>query len=206
VLTAPLDRPTRLVLLPTGAGSPKTLGLPGLASFLWAGFFPDGRRIVVLGGEADRPVRLFALDATGGALRPIAPEGVVMNSNTISPDGRSFLGFRAGQGPQRFRLYPVGGGEDVAVPGVEPGDSPVDWADDLRSLFVIPSGGSGPSSLKVVRLDTRTGARAPWRVIRPPDLVGVARLEGLHVAPDGRSYVYNIRRIVSTLFVVEGLE
>ena len=205
VLTAPLDAPTRLVLLPTGAGSPKTLALLGLAHFLWAGFFPDGQRIVLLGSEADRPLRLFALDVTGGALRPIAPEGVVMNSNTISPDGRSFLGFRTDLTAQRFRLHPVGGGQDVPVPGVEPGDNPVDWADDGRSLFILPGDSSGPS-LKVVRLDTRTGARTPWRVIRPPDPVGVSSLEGLHVAPDGRSYVYNIRRIVSTLFVVEGLE
>jgi hypothetical protein len=99
----------------------------------------------------------------------------------------------------------VGGGDDVAVPGVEPGDVPVDWADDGRSLFVVSGGGGGPS-LKVVRLDTRTGARTPWREIRPPDPVGVAGLEGLRVTPDGRSYVYNIRRVVSTLFVVEGLE
>jgi hypothetical protein len=204
-LTAPLEMPTRLVLLPTGAGSPRTLGLPGLARFLWAGFFPDGQRIVVLGSEVDRPLRLFALDVAAGALRPIAPEGVVMSSNTIAPDGRSFPGFRIGQPRQRFRLYPVGGGEDIAVPGVEPGDTPVDWADDGRSLFVIPSGGRG-HSLRVVRLDTRTGARTPWRVIRPPDPVGVGGLEGLRVTPDGRSYVYNIRRIVSTLFVVEGLE
>jgi hypothetical protein len=203
-LTAPLDTPTRLVLLPTGAGSPKTLELPGLARFLWAGLFPDGRRIVVLGSEADRPLRLFALDVTGGALRPIGPEGVVMSSNTIAPDGRSFPGFRIGQARQRFRLYPVDGGEDAAVPGVEPGDVPVDWADDGRSLFVL-SGGDGPS-LKVFRLDTRTGRRTPWREIRPPDPVGVAGLEGLRIAPDGRTYVYNIRRIVSTLFVVEGLE
>jgi Tol biopolymer transport system component len=206
VLTAPLDRPTRLVLLPTGAGSPRTLPLPGLARFLWAGFFPDGERIAVLGSEAERPLRLFALDAAGGPLRPIAPEGVVMSSNTISPDGRSFLGFRTGQGPQRFRLYPVGGGEDVAVPGVEPGDSPVDWADDGRSLFVLPSGSRSQSSLKVVRLDTRTGARTPWREIRALDPVGVVGLEGLRVTPDGKSYAYNIRRILSTLFVVEGLE
>jgi hypothetical protein len=205
-LTAPLDRPTRLVLLPTGAGSPKTLALAGLARFLWASFFPDGQRIVVLGSEADRPLRLFALDVTGGALRPIAPDGVVMNSNTIAPDGRSFLGFRTDLTAQRFRLHPVGGGRDVPVPGVEPGDNPVDWADDGRSLFVVvPRSGGGPA-LEVFRLDTSTGARTPWRVIRPPDPVGVAGLEGLHVAPDGRSYVYNIRRIISTLFVVEGLE
>ena len=205
-LTAPLDRPTRLVLLPTGAGSPRTLALPGLARFLWASFFPDGQRIVVLGSEPDRPLRLFALDVTGGALRPIAPEGVVMNSNTIAPDGRSFLGFRTDLTAQRFRLHPVGGGRDVPVPGVEPGDLPVDWADDGRSLFVVvPRSGGGPA-LEVFRLDTRTGARTPWRVIRPPDPVGVAGLEGLRVAPDGRSYVYNIRRVVSTLFVVEGLE
>jgi hypothetical protein len=127
-----------------------------------------------------------------------------MNTNTIAPDGRSFPAFRIGQGLQRFRLYPVDGGEGVAVPGVEPGDVPVDWADDGRSVFVLPRG-RGPS-LKVVRLDTRTGARTFWREIRPKDPVGVASLEGLRVAPDGRSYVYNIRRIVSTLFVVEGLE
>ena len=205
VLTSPLDPPARLVLLPTGAGSPRTLALGGLAHFLWAGFFPDGRRIVVLGSETGRPLRLFSLDATGGPLRPIAPEGVVMNSNTISPDGRSFLGFRLGQPQQRFRRHPVGGGEDVAVPGVEPGDSPVDWADDGRSVFVLPSAGRGPS-LKVVRLDTRTGTRTPWREIRASDLVGVVGLEGLRVTPDGQSYVYSIRRIVSTLFVVEGLE
>jgi hypothetical protein len=204
-LTAPLETPARLVLLPTGAGSPRTLPLAGLERFLWAGFFPDGQRVVLLGSEAGRPLRLFALDAAGGPLQPIAPEGVVMNSNTISPDGRSFLGFRAGQGRQRFRLHPVGGGEDVEVPGVEPGDVPVDWADDGRSLFVASGGGGGPS-LKVVRLDTRTGARTPWREIRPPDPVGVAGLEGLRVALDGRSYVYNIRRVVSTLFVVDGLE
>jgi Tol biopolymer transport system component len=172
---------------------------------MWAGFFPDGRRLVVLGSEAERPLRLFALDVEGGALRPLAPEAVVMNSNTISPDGRSFLGFRAGQAGQRFRLYPVGGGEDVAVPGVEPGDNPVDWADDGRRLVVVPRGDGGPS-LKVIRLDTRTGARAPWREIRSPDPVGVTALEGLHVTPDGRAYAYNIRRVLSTLFVVEGLE
>ncbi len=203
-LTAPLDAVTHVVLLPTGAGQPKTLELPGLARFLSAGFFPDGERIFVLGSEAGRPLRLFALDVTGGPLQPIAPEGVVMNPNTISPDGRSFLGFRAGQTRQRFRLFPVGGGEDVAVPGVEPGDAPIDWADDGRRVFVVPRTDGGPS-LKVFRLDTRTGARTPWRELRAPDPVGVAGLEGLRVTPDGRSYVYNIRRILSTLFVVEGL-
>jgi hypothetical protein len=128
-----------------------------------------------------------------------------MNANTTSPDGRAFLGFRAGQTGQRFRLYALGGGEDVAVPGVEPGDNPVGWADDGRSLFVVPRGDGGPS-LNVHRLDTRTGARAPWREIRSPDPVGVTALEGLRVTPDGRGYAYNIRRVLSTLFVVDGLE
>ena len=144
VLTASLTEPRRLVLLPTGAGPPRTLALPGLARATWAGWFPDGRRIAVLGSEADRPLRVFALDASGGELRPISPEGIVMNSNTVSPDGSSFLGFRTDQGVQRFRRYPVDGGEDVAVPGVEPGDLPVDWTGDGRGIFVVPGGG-GPS-------------------------------------------------------------
>jgi hypothetical protein len=203
-LTAPLETRRRLVLLPTGAGSPRTLELAGLVNFLWTDFLPDGR-IVVLGNEADRPLRLFALDASGGPLRPIAPEGIVMNPSTMSPDGRSFPGFRVGQVLQRFRLYPVGGGEGVDVPGVQPGDGPIDWAEDGRTLFIAPAPGGG-ASLTVVRLDTRTGTRTLWREIRPPDPIGVVGLDGLRVTPDGRSYVYNIRRVISNLFVVEGLE
>jgi hypothetical protein len=193
------------VLLPTGAGQPRTLNLTWLSRFMWAGWFPDGQRIVVLGSEANRQLRLYALDVAGGEPRPIAPEGVVMNTNALSPDGRSFPGFRLGQGLQRFRLYPVDGGEDVAVPGVEMGDNPVDWADDGRGIFVVPRDGGGPS-LKVIRLDVKTGGRTPWREIRPPDPIGVVGLDGLRVTPDGRSYVYNIRRVVSNLFVVEGLK
>jgi Tol biopolymer transport system component len=204
-LTAPVETKTRLVLLPTGAGASRTLPLEGLDRFLWTDFFPDGRRILVLGSEAGRPLRLFALDVNGGPLQPIAPEGVVTNPNTISPDGRAFPAFVAGQVRQRFRLHEVGGAEAVDVPGVEPGDGPIDWAEDGRTLFVAPAGDGGPS-LRVFRLDTRTGARTFWREIRPPDPVGVVGIDGLRVTPDGRSYVYNIRRVISNLYVVEGLE
>jgi hypothetical protein len=99
----------------------------------------------------------------------------------------------------------VGGAEAADVPGVEPGDGPIDWAEDGRTLFIAPGGDGGPS-LKVFRLDTRTGARTFWREIRPPDPVGVVGIDGLRVTPDGRAYVYNIRRVISNLYVVEGLE
>ena len=41
--------PPQLVLLPTGAGESRPLPAEGLTDFYWARWFPDGRRILVVG-------------------------------------------------------------------------------------------------------------------------------------------------------------
>jgi hypothetical protein len=47
----------------------------------------------------------------------------------------------------------------------------------------------------------------PWRVLVPPDRVGVIRmwLGTLRVTPDGRSYAYHYVHRDEQLWVVEGL-
>ena len=55
--------------------------------------------------------------------------------------------------------------------------------------------------------DLATGAEKPWRVLVPPDPVGVERkfIDPLVIAPDGRFYAYGYIRASTDLFVVEGL-
>jgi len=60
---------------------------------------------------------------------------------------------------------------------------------------------------RVVRVDATTGRREPWLDASPPEAAGVHPLPWpvATVTPDGRHYAYSYLRVVSDLFLVEGL-
>ncbi len=45
----------------------------------------------------------------------------------------------------------------------------------------------------------------PWKELTLEDLAGVVRIDPVRVAPDGRSWAYSYIRVLSNLYVVEGL-
>ena len=49
-------------------------------------------------------------------------------------------------------------------------------------------------------------ARAGWKLARLADPAGVERISNVLIAPDAKSYVYCYARLLSDLFVVEGLK
>ncbi len=203
-LTAPLDaEAAQLVLLPTGAGQPRTLGIEPLERCQWAGWYPDGARLVLLGNEPGRPLRMFALDLEGGPAQPITPEGMGAAADTISPDGRTLVAQRFGVGEAFLVPLQEGGGEPRPLPALKRGEVVLRWSADGRALYVATDGGPPPREFAL--LDLATGRRAPWRTIKPPDPAGIQGLGGLRPTPDGRAYVYNARRTLSSLFLVEGL-
>jgi hypothetical protein len=55
------------------------------------------------------------------------------------------------------------------------------------------------------RVDLATGRAEPFREIAPPDRTGVVTLQGVQVVLDGRSYAYGYGRLLSTLFIVDGV-
>ena len=64
--------------------------------------------------------------------------------------------------------------------------------------------------LKIARLDMATGTKRAWLELRPPDPAGIINPPGLttrsiDLTPDGRSYMYSYWRVVSDLYVVDGL-
>ena len=100
-------------------------------------------------------------------------------------------------------LWPVGDGPSRVVRGSEPGDRPVAWSADGRSLWLFRR---GEVPTNVFRLDIATGRRELWKTLVPPDPDGVYSIIEFCVTPAGDSYFYSYRRLLSQLFLVTGLE
>jgi Tol biopolymer transport system component len=190
---------TQLVAYPTGAGEPKRFPRDSLTIQI-ADWTPDGRRIVFWGNEPGRGVRVYLRDFAGGKPRPVTPEGYRMFRHGVSPDGR----FVIVTGPdQRIYLYPLGGGEPTPLPGSAPGDIPDRWTADGRAVYVHRR---DQMPAKVYLLDVATGRKELWKELIPADAAGVTQIAFVVPTPDGRSYVYSYLRLLSDLYVVEGLK
>jgi Tol biopolymer transport system component len=189
----------RLVLLPTGAGQPKPLPVEGLQAS-GATFLPDGKRLLVTAAEKGHGTRLYILGIEGGRPRAISPEGYRAVNGTISPDGR----FAAAVGPDRKAyLYPLEGGEPAPLAGLADLDVPLGWTADGRSLYVYKR---GEYPARVFRLDPATGKREFWKELTPPDPAGINTISPPRITPDGKAYVYSYNRILSDLFLAEGVK
>ena len=195
-----LSSPPQIVLLPTGAGEPKTLPF-GAVEGAQASWFPDGRRILLEGHEADHGARLYVAGADGGSIRPISGEGVRINgSKPVSPDGM-FVTATGRDG--RSYVYPVDGGEPRLIPGLSEDDEISRWTSDGMSLYVFRH---GELPARVVRLNLVTGKREPWKDVLPSDPSGVVTITPILLTPDGKSYAYSYPRILSQLFLGTGLK
>jgi dipeptidyl aminopeptidase/acylaminoacyl peptidase/predicted Ser/Thr protein kinase len=193
------DKQTDLFLLPTGPGEPKPLDGHGIIHSA-ASWFRDGDRILFAGTESNHGARLYVQDIASNKVAAISPEGTNALSFALAPNGQLV----AAVGPdQKGYLYPTTSGEPKSIPGLMPGEAPVAWSADGRSLYVY-RGGELPA--KVYRLEVTSGHRTLWRELMPPDPAGVEYVGPVLPAPDGLSYAYGYRRLLSDLYLVEDLK
>jgi serine/threonine protein kinase len=193
-----LSAPARIVLLPTGAGSERRLEPYGIVDYGFrARWFPDGKRILLVGREPEQAMRCFLQDIDSGSVRPLTPEGLV--GTLISPDGASVI---VTDLQQKKYIYPVAGGEPQPIAGLDEDDQIIGWGADGRSLFLIQH---EKFPINIYRHDLSTGRRELWKEIMPADLAGILGNPYIFLTPDGKSYVYRLRRHLSDLFLVEGL-
>lgn len=193
------DNQTDLFLLPTGPGEPKPLQGHGIIHSA-ACWFPDGTRILFAGTESNHGARLYVQDIATNKIEAISPEGTNALSFALSPDG----GQVAAVGPdEKGYFFPVGSGEPKPIPGLQAGEAPVGWTTDGRSLYVY-RGGELPA--KVYLLEIASGRRTLWKQLMPPDPAGVEYVGPVLPTPDGKAYAYGYRRLLSDLYLVEGLK
>ncbi len=198
-LVLPKELSTRLLLIPTGTGTPVTIEGGGL-EIGGASFLPDGRRLLLGAREPGKPQRIYLMDISGGKPRAITPEGFGSSGLPVSPDGKWIAAFRDWE--DELSLFPIDGGPPRTIPDSRLLD-PVIWSADGKALYVREAG-SLPA--KVFRLDVETGRRELWKELAPPDLSGVVAVGSILMTPDARAYAYGYNSAVtSDLYVVEGL-
>ena len=202
VLCTRPDAQTGLFLLPTKAGESKALPHGALIQIntARAAWFSDGKRFLLSGNEAGHGARLYAQDLDGGNPQSVTPEGTDSLTFSLSRGGQAV----AAVGPDgKVYLYPIPAGEPRPIRGLVDGEVPVGWTADSSGLYVYR-----PSDLpaKVYRLNVETGQRMLWKQLMPPDPAGVEYVGPILPTPDGKAYVYGYRRMLSDLYVVDGLK
>ncbi len=186
---------THFRLVPLGGGTALNLRPTGL-EYQWARYFPDGHRLLALANEPNQPLRLY-VQTLEGRPSPITPPTVVRNV-AISPDGTNVALMSA---DRQLLVYPVSGGDPHLVPTAEP-LAPLLWAEG-DWLFVQHVGAYTQVPTRISRLHLPTGQLQPWREVRPRDPAGVNAITKVMLSQDGRTLIFNYRRVLSELFVIE---
>jgi Tol biopolymer transport system component len=187
--------PSRIVLYPTEAGESRRFSIgpvrmvTGVTS--WS---HDSSKVVFTGNEPGRPPRVFLLDPTSGAIRAITDEGT--SDGLLTPDGEMVLA----KDSTGYSVYPLQGGRRKPTKGISNADLPLQWNTSGQAIYVwdrtLPA--------RIFRLDPTTGNRVSWMEITPVDPSGL--LYGhIYISPDGQSYAYHFRRILTNLYVAQNL-
>jgi hypothetical protein len=190
----------QIVLLPTGAGSPKTLE-PGSVehyAHYGAGWFPDSKQIVFVGSEAGHGRRCYVQSVDGGIPRAFTPDGMALCS--VSPSGRILA---VAEDSQAFLYRTSSSVEPDKKFKFNQGETPAGWTSDGRFLYLFQNLQTPPI---ISRFEIESGRRSFWKQLPLPPSEPVIRSEGLVIAPDGQSYAYTFSNHSSDLYTVMGLK
>ncbi|HTS34478.1 MAG TPA: protein kinase [Candidatus Solibacter sp.] len=196
-VAAEVGSPPKLMLLPTGAGEPRLL-LGDKGDRFGCRWLPDGKALVYYSTDPGHGPRPYLLELKGGQPRPFAPENT--GDGIVSPDGKFFL---ATDRQRQAWLYPIDGGEPRKLAfSLAPGERLNRFLDGGKTVLIRTR--SVP--VQLTRVDLATGQRNLWKQLTPSDPAGVLGVPSMLFSADGKSYAYSVGRVLSDLYVVDGLK
>ena len=186
---------THLDLLPTGAGEPRRLEVPGMR-FRHARWLAGGERIVASVRNAEGAPALCVVSLSGAPPRMINTGDARLRSWAVAPDGSAVVVTDDGGNAW---IHPIDGGERRPVSGLTKKDSVQVWIE--KGFLVLDD--ETPDTYFLV--NPVSGERERWRQIVPTDAAGIMNTGSLVVTPDGTSYAYWWHRALSDLYLVSGV-
>jgi len=190
----------QIVLLPTGAGTSKTLERGSVEHYIYTGakWFPDARQIVFMAYEAGHGPRCYAQSVEAGKPRAFTPDGVMVC--TVSPTGRIL----ALTEDSRALLYTSASSERPDKEfKFDQGEMPSGWTSDGKFLYLVQT---MKQPATIARFEIASGLRSLWKQVSPPPGKTGMKSVGVVITPDGKSYAYTYSNHSSDLYLVQGLK
>jgi Tol biopolymer transport system component len=193
--------PRRILLHPTGTGQTRELSNPAGLVFEFLRWLPDGRIVMFASVPGLGHRSGYVLDPAGGPPHPFTGpdvEPVRYWAIPVSPDGTRVVAHDL-QG--RLNAYRLDGGTPESIEGISPLDLPLEWSADGGALLVARL---GELPWRVRRHELASGRETPLTEIAPGQVAGV-RLSQVFLTPDGRSWVHSYSRLLTDLYLADGV-
>jgi hypothetical protein len=99
-------------------------------------------------------------------------------------------------------VYPIADGEPRPIPNLEPGFTPLRWAEDNLSVYgYLP----GRLPTKVYKVNLTTGKKSLIQELQPETNVGVVKIAPVVVNRDGSRSAFSYYQVLSVLYLISGL-
>jgi Tol biopolymer transport system component len=199
VAAAPLlTRPPQLALHPIGTGESRHLALGGITSLSKVAWFPDGKHVLLNASKEGESLRTYELDLQGGKPEQIGPADFA--GLAVARDGRKIAG-RNGAG--EAVVFDQDTQEIHPIPGLGPEDFFDKWSKDGEALLVTTS---TPWDAQMYRVEVASGKKTLLQKLELSEKAGSTFRLRMYYAEQSKTYAYNVRRTLDSLYVVSGLE
>jgi eukaryotic-like serine/threonine-protein kinase len=203
-ISSPNSEVSKLTLLPVGTGIARDvpLGMKVAVRVTEADWLGDQQHIIFVSAHSpNHASQVYVADLVERRSWQVGPDGLDFQwpSHPVSPDGKRAV-LRNGEGilvlvPLEEKLEPQ------PLGGAEPGEIPIRWSADGKSIFLYRIFGSLPAT--VYKLDVSTGRRQPWKQLDVPEHPFQLYIVSAQITPNGRWYAFSYASVSSELYLME---
>jgi len=193
-----LSNPPQIALHPIRTGESRRLSLGDLVHVTHVSWFPDGKRLLLVGATEGQPLRTYTIDVEGGTPQSLGPPD--FTGIAVSGDGKRIAGRITGG---RAGIFTLDTEKIDLIPNMAPSDLFEKWSADGKALIVSST---TPWEAHVDRVEVDHGQRTVLQKVALTERAGSNLNLGLAYAEGSKTYVYNTRRVLGTLYLVDGLK
>jgi serine/threonine protein kinase len=194
VLAVRDDQPHRIWVLPTSAGTSRSLDIGELSFARSGSVLPDGKQAVIA-ARKDGILRAYLVDLEAGRARAVTPplKDWRIARLAVSPDGR-FLAAVPLDGV--ITTYSIEDGSATRFPELGLDCEPVGWG---KSGLMVRVGSTFP--VRILRVDDHVSTLVT--TLNPQGLTGTTTVDSVRITPDEKTVAYSYRQHNSALFLFD---